>query len=167
MQFPACMSASSSYEKWCRLMPQREKSPASTRGIAMSAALHLGSLALFAQAAASSALAGDLSTGFRFAEKSGQQLYENVCQACHMPDGKGATGAGSYPSLAGNDRLGTSGYPIALILDGQRAMPPFALMMSDEQVAAVVNHVRKHFDNHFQDAVTVEDVRAARRGKIR
>jgi mono/diheme cytochrome c family protein len=148
-------------------MAQKEKPPTSICGVTISTALRLGSLALFAQAAASSASAGDLSTGFRFAEKSGQQLYENACQACHMPDGKGATGAGTYPSLAGNDRLGTSGYPIAVILDGQRAMPPFALMMSDDQVAAVVNHVRTHFGNHYQDAVTVEDVRAARRGKIR
>jgi mono/diheme cytochrome c family protein len=34
--------------------------------------------------------------------------------------------------------------------------------MSDEQVAAVVNYVRTHFGNSYQDAVTAEDAKAAR-----
>ena len=28
--------------------------------------------------------------------KGGQAVYTNVCQGCHMPDGKGAAGAGMY-----------------------------------------------------------------------
>lgn len=80
-----------------------------------------------------------------------------------MPDGRGATGAGAYPSLAGNNHLQSSGYAIAVILNGQRGMPPFGAMMSDDQVAAVVNYVRTHFGNRYHDAVTVEDVRAVRR----
>jgi mono/diheme cytochrome c family protein len=80
-----------------------------------------------------------------------------------MPDGKGATGAGSYPSLAGNDHLQTSGYAIAIVVNGQRGMPPFGTMMSDGQIATVVNYVRTHFGNRYDDAVTPEDVRAARR----
>jgi len=82
-----------------------------------------------------------------------------------MPDGKGATGAGSYPSLAGSSRLESSAYPIAVVINGQRGMPPFGAMMSDDQVAAVVNYVRTHFGNRYQDAVAVEDVRAVRRQK--
>ncbi len=42
-------------------------------------------------------------------------------------------------------------------------MPAFGEVMSDDQVAAVVNYVRTHFGNFYQDAVTTEDVRAARR----
>ena len=42
-------------------------------------------------------------------------------------------------------------------------MPPFGAMMSDDQVAAVVNYVRTHFGNNYQDAVTAEDVKAVRR----
>jgi mono/diheme cytochrome c family protein len=80
-----------------------------------------------------------------------------------MPDGKGATGAGAYPSLAGTNHLESKGYPIAVVLNGQRGMPPFGAMMSDDQVAAVVNYVRTHFGNRYDDAVTVEDVRAVRR----
>ena len=103
------------------------------------------------------------SVGPRFVEKSGEELFVNVCQGCHMPDGKGATGAGTYPSLAGNGRLEARGYPIAVVINGQRGMPPFGAMMSDDQVAAVVNYVRTHFDNRYTDAVTSEDVRAVRR----
>jgi mono/diheme cytochrome c family protein len=36
-------------------------------------------------------------------------------------------------------------------------------MLSDDQVAAVVNYVRTHFGNNFSDAVTAEDVKTARR----
>ena len=41
-------------------------------------------------------------------------------------------------------------------------MPPFARLMSDDQVAAVVNYVRTHFGNEYTDAVTAEDVKNAR-----
>ena len=34
--------------------------------------------------------------------------------------------------------------------------------MSDEQVAAVVNYVRTHFGNNYQDVVTAADAKAAR-----
>jgi mono/diheme cytochrome c family protein len=42
-------------------------------------------------------------------------------------------------------------------------MPPFGAMMSDDQVAAVVNYLRTHFDNSYQDTVTAEDVKIVRR----
>jgi mono/diheme cytochrome c family protein len=99
---------------------------------------------------------------FRFTEQSGEQLYANVCQGCHMPDGKGAIGAGTYPSLAANKNLEAGGYPVYVVVRGQRAMPSFGAMMSDDQVAAVVNYLRTHFGNDFKDAVTAEDVKAVR-----
>ncbi len=105
---------------------------------------------------------GSLSPGFRFTEASGEQLFVSVCQGCHMPDGHGATGAGSYPALGGNKTLESSGYPVYVVVRGQRAMPPVGSMMSDDQVAAVVNYVRTHFGNQYPDAVTAEDVRRAR-----
>jgi len=80
-----------------------------------------------------------------------------------MSDGRGATGAGTYPSLVGNGNLEASGYALGIVVNGQRGMPPFGAMLSDDQVAAVVNYVRTHFDNRYQDAVTAEDVRAVRR----
>ena len=104
-----------------------------------------------------------MSAGFRFVEMSGEELFVNVCRGCHMADAKGATGAGTYPSLAGNGNLEASGYPVEIVVNGQRGMPPFGPMMNDDQVAAVVNYLRTHFGNHYQDAVTASDVKAARR----
>jgi mono/diheme cytochrome c family protein len=42
-------------------------------------------------------------------------------------------------------------------------MPPLGDMLSDEQVAAVVNYVRTHFGNNYSDAATADDVKAVRR----
>jgi mono/diheme cytochrome c family protein len=103
-----------------------------------------------------------LSAGYRFSETSGEELFSSVCQGCHMPDGHGAAGAGNYPSLAHDKSLEASGYPVYVVLRGQKAMPPVGAMMSNGQVAAVVNYVRTHFGNSYPDAVTIEDVRQAR-----
>jgi mono/diheme cytochrome c family protein len=119
-------------------------------------ALLLSPFAAHAQSAA------HFSPFFRFTEQSGEQLFANVCQGCHMPDGKGAAGAGTYPSLTSNKNLEAGGYPVTIVVRGQRAMPPFGAMMSDDQVAAVVNYLRTHFGNDYKDAVTAEDVKVVR-----
>jgi mono/diheme cytochrome c family protein len=103
-----------------------------------------------------------LSPGFRFTETTGQELFASACQGCHMPDGKGAVGAGTYPSLAKDSNLEARNYPVHVVVRGQRAMPPVGAMMSDAQVAAVVNYVRTHFGNEYRDAVSAEDVKLAR-----
>lgn len=103
------------------------------------------------------------SAGFGFAETTGEELFANICQACHMPDAGGAVGAGTYPSLAADKNLETRGYPVYLVINGRRAMPPFGDMMNDAQIAAVVNYLRTHFGNNYQDAVTASEVRDARR----
>jgi cytochrome c5 len=75
-----------------------------------------------------------LSGGFKFAEQSGEELYANVCQGCHVPDGKEAIGAGAYPSIASNKALEASGYSLHVVINGQRAMPPFGVVMNDDQI---------------------------------
>jgi mono/diheme cytochrome c family protein len=107
-------------------------------------------------------VASTLSTGFMFTEASGEALYANVCQACHMPDGKGATGAGTYPALASDKTLEAAGYAIDVVVKGRHAMPPVGTMLTDDQVASVINYVRAHFDNHYRDEVTPADVKAVR-----
>jgi len=104
-----------------------------------------------------------LSFGYRFVQTSGEELFANICQGCHMPDGAGATGAGSYPPLAVNPNLESGAYPISLVLNGRRAMPPFGDRLSDEQIAAVVNYIRTHFGNDYRDQVTAREVQDARR----
>jgi mono/diheme cytochrome c family protein len=129
----------------------------------ISAALLLPSFMACAQSAEPSTSRPALSSGFRFIETTGEELFANVCRGCHMPDGKGAAGAGTYPSLVANQNLEAGGYPVGIVVNGQRAMPPFGAMMSDDQVAAVVNYLRTHFDNHYQDSVTAADVQTVRR----
>lgn len=121
-----------------------------------------GLLALAANVAAAQEGQRTFSSGYRFVEMSGEELYNNVCRGCHMADGKGATGAGTYPSLVANPNLAQAGYPVTLVVRGRRAMPPFGDMMNDAQVAAVVNYLRTHFGNDFNDAVTAQDVSGAR-----
>jgi mono/diheme cytochrome c family protein len=104
-----------------------------------------------------------VSTGSQFDEANGELLYRGVCQGCHMAQGQGvSTGAGAYPSLRANLRLSAAAYPIYNILHGKNGMPAVGSMMTDAQVADVVNYVRTHFDNHYTDAVSAGDVKQLR-----
>ena len=69
---------------------------------------------------------------------------------------------GPIRRFAGDKALEAPGYPLSVVVNGQHGMPPVGIMMNDEQVAAVVNYVRTHFSNHYQDAVTADNVKAAR-----
>ncbi|GAA0599714.1 cytochrome c [Paenochrobactrum glaciei] len=112
--------------------------------------------------AAPAALADSAGTGLSssntFAAQTGQELYETVCQACHMAEGKGAVGAGYYPALAKNETLAEASYPIYVLLNGLKGMPPVGQMMNDEQIAAVVTYIRTNFGNDYQEPVTAQDV---------
>ena len=105
---------------------------------------------------------GTFSSPARFMPRDGEVLYRSSCQACHMAEGQGASGAGVYPALARNPKLRTAKYPVFLVVNGTRAMPPFGDQMDDEQVAAVVNYLRSHFGNDYKDTVSAADVNAAR-----
>jgi mono/diheme cytochrome c family protein len=97
-----------------------------------------------------------------FPQQTGEEIFKGICQGCHMPDAKGAVGAGHYPALAGNKNLEAAGYPVGVVLHGQKAMPWFDDSLSDEQVANVVNYVRTHFGNNYADKVTPADVKKQR-----
>ena len=104
-----------------------------------------------------------LSDGPRFVQKDGESLYRAACQGCHMAEGQGATGAGAFPALAANPRLASATYPVYNVLHGRKGMPPFKDMLSDAQVAEVVNYVRTHMGNQYPDAVTAAEVKKLRR----
>ena len=90
---------------------------------------------------------------------SGQQVYQQICQACHMADAKGGVGAGTIPALANNPRLSGAAYPITVVVRGKGGMPPFSTILDPAQVAAVVSYVRTHFGNAFAKPVTEDDVK--------
>lgn len=100
----------------------------------------------------------------------GADIYEHICQGCHMAQGQGAVGAGHYPKLAGNPTLASWQYVALTVLNGKNGMPWFGLpaghvvfgagRLSDAQVADVVNYVRGHFGNKYQGHVTADQVAA-------
>jgi mono/diheme cytochrome c family protein len=89
---------------------------------------------------------------------TGGQLYEQICQACHMADARGDSQAGTIPALAGNPKLKDRRYPVDVVVRGRGGMPPFAGMLTKEQIAAVVNYVRTNFGNQYKDMVTMADI---------
>jgi len=128
-------------------------------------------LLLVAVLAAGAAAAGEalapatlpLSRGRIFEEQGGAALFASVCAGCHQPDASGARGAAAYPALADNSNVASADYMERLLLYGQRGMPPVGQMMSDQQIADVINYVRTHFGNAYGDTLSGADVERARR----
>ncbi|MFT4255428.1 MAG: cytochrome c [Pseudoxanthomonas sp.] len=97
-----------------------------------------------------------------FSAASGETVYRAICQGCHMADGTGAIGAGEYPALAANPKLGAAPYVAMMVLDGHGAMPGFASMLDDRQVAEVVHYVGTHFGNDYPQRMSDAEVAAMR-----
>jgi mono/diheme cytochrome c family protein len=121
-------------------------------------------------ALADAATPDPLTTGI-LGTSSGEAVYTQICQGCHMPEGRGAVGAGYYPAFAGNPTLASSRYMAATILNGRRNMPSFEqhannefffppTWLTDTQIANVVNYIRSHFGNHYTDSISAADVAA-------
>jgi mono/diheme cytochrome c family protein len=129
-------------------------------------ALRCGFAACLLTMSASHAIAqtpdGSFSDPTHFVPRDGEVLYRTSCQGCHMPAGEGAIGAGAYPALAKSSKLRARRYPVYVVVNGSKAMPPFGNLLDDEQVAAVVNYTRTHFGNDYKDSVSAADVKAAR-----
>ena len=91
--------------------------------------------------------------------ETGEQVYRQVCQACHMADGKGGSGAATIPALASNPRLAAPAYPVLLVVRGRGAMPGLTDLLGPAQIASVATYVRTHFGNSYAAPVTVDDVK--------
>ena len=88
----------------------------------------------------------------------GAVVYEQVCQACHMANAKGAAGAGRIAALAANPNLRYPEYPIGVVTGGKGAMPWFRGELTDQQIADVITYVRTHFGNNYKGTVTATQV---------
>ena len=129
-------------------------------------------LILLLIAAAASALADSPSFTSRAAIGSlnGEQIYDHICQGCHMSGAQGAVGAGAYPKLAANKKFVSWEFVALTVLNGRNGMPPFgqpanqepsrATHLTDAQIADVVNYVRSHFENKYKTNVTANQVAA-------
>lgn len=91
----------------------------------------------------------------------GAIVYEEVCQACHMANAKGAVGAGRITALAGNANLEFPEYAIGVVTGGKGGMPWFRGSLTDQQIADVISYVRNHFGNKYKGKVTAADVAAS------
>jgi glucose/arabinose dehydrogenase/mono/diheme cytochrome c family protein len=107
----------------------------------------------------------------------GKAIYvrDGFCNTCHQSDGKGLTSSG-FPPIAGTKWVtGSEERLIKLVLKGlygpievldkkypgQVPMTPFAGMLNDEEVAAVLTYVRNSFGNKAS-AVSPEKVKSTR-----
>ena len=88
----------------------------------------------------------------------GAIVYQEVCQACHMANAKGAEGAGKITGLANNSNLESADYPITVVTGGKGGMPWFRGQLTDQQIADGINYVRSHFGNRYRDKITAADV---------
>ena len=96
---------------------------------------------------------------------AGREVYRNVCQACHQPDGRGEDRRA--PTLIGAAfTLGPAEIPARILLNGKEGafglMPPIGSKLSDEQIASVLTYVRREWGQTGApvDAGTVKSVRA-------
>ncbi|MEP7381145.1 MAG: cbb3-type cytochrome c oxidase subunit II [Gemmatimonadota bacterium] len=102
----------------------------------------------------------------------GERIYSSNCAACHQPTGQGI--AGTFPPFAGDSVVlaedaerhieivlfGNSGASIGGVTYAS-PMPAWGALLSDEEVAAVINHERRSWGNAAPQ-VTVEAVAALR-----
>jgi mono/diheme cytochrome c family protein len=141
------------------------------RWLCLAAACCLGLAAAVLMEAPALADTAGILNATPFNSTDGQQIYEHVCRGCHMQDAAGAVGAGHYPALAKNPTLASRQYMALTILMGRRNMPAFgarhaigfggpAAVLSETQIAAVINYVRSHFGNHYKDQITAVEVEA-------
>jgi mono/diheme cytochrome c family protein len=110
------------------------------------------------------------------AMKIGAKIYADECSGCHAADGKGS--AGLFPPL-GSSALVQQTDPTSLmhiVLRGARsvatdgaptapAMPQFAWLLKDDEVAAVLTYIRNNWGN-AAPAVSTGEVGKARRAFI-
>jgi mono/diheme cytochrome c family protein len=98
----------------------------------------------------------------RFA--AGQEIYKNMCVACHQPDGRGQEKLA--PSLIDSPlALARPEIPVRILLHGKEGptglMPPVGSVLSDEQIAAVLTYIRREWGQPGTpiDAALVNNVR--------
>lgn len=91
----------------------------------------------------------------------GAAVYRQICQACHMADARGGGGAGTgIPALADNPNMADKAQVIDVLVNGRGGMPWFTDILTPGQIAAVLTHVRSHF-NAYPEPVTTAEVEQA------
>ncbi len=108
----------------------------------------------------------------------GMEIYnrEGFCGTCHQPDGMGLEESGFPPLAKSKWVTGSTDRLIKIVLHGlygpmevngkQYAgivpMTPYSTMLSDQEIASVLNYVRNSFGNTSPIIITAEKVKAVR-----
>jgi len=103
---------------------------------------------------------------------TGREIYRNICQPCHQPDGRGQEKLA--PSLLSSAfAVARPEIPARILLNGKEGsiglMPPIGSALSDDQIAAVLTYVRREWGNDASpvDAAIVKGVRAQTASRTR
>jgi mono/diheme cytochrome c family protein len=103
---------------------------------------------------------------------AGQEVYKNICIACHQPDGRGMDRIA--PTLIGSTlALAPAEVTARILLNGKEGpvglMPPVGSTLSDDQIAGVLTYVRREWgqDGTPVSPETVKAVRALTVGRAR
>jgi mono/diheme cytochrome c family protein len=101
---------------------------------------------------------------------AGQEVYKNICIACHQPDGRGQEKLA--PTLVGSPlALAQPDIPARILLNGKEGpvglMPPVGSMLNDDQIAGVLTYIRREWGQTGTavDPATVKSVRALTAGR--
>jgi mono/diheme cytochrome c family protein len=100
-------------------------------------------------------------------DERGRKLYAQHCAQCHGDNGEGAPGA--YARLAGNRAvtMDPPANPVRMLVGGgfppstagnprPYGMPPFATLLSSEEIAAVLTYVRGSWGNRGAPVSTLQ-----------
>jgi putative membrane-bound dehydrogenase-like protein len=98
----------------------------------------------------------------RFAQ--GQDIYKNLCVACHQPDGQGREKVA--PTLINSPYVtGDPGIAVRIVIAGKEGkiglMPPLGVTLTDDQIAAALTYIRREW-GHTASPVAPADVREIR-----
>jgi putative membrane-bound dehydrogenase-like protein len=113
-----------------------------------------------------------LTAGEQQSFEQGREVYRNICQACHQPDGRGQDRVA--PSLVGSAlALAEPGIPARILLNGKEGpvglMPAIGSVLTDDQMAGVLTYIRREWGQPGTpvDAATVKATRALTAGRTR
>ena len=96
-------------------------------------------------------------------KERGAKVYASNCAACHQPNGKGA---GAFPALDGSKMvLGPKAAQYNILINGKGAMPKWAGVISDGDIASVMTYTRNAWGNKTGEIIQTQDIVSARAGK--
>ena len=95
-------------------------------------------------------------------KERGAKVYAANCAACHQPNGKGA---GTFPALDGSKVVnGPKAGQFNILINGKGAMPKWAGVISDGDIAAVMTYTRNSWGNKTGEVIQTQEIITARGG---